>query len=122
MSLSKWLQTPGAGSKTHKQISLLRDANYRLPLFELRKRLVILLEPIVSGWLASNEKDVKPSLLRKDCITMAEKDCTGLCSFDSGKCKIHYDKDKFMIFGKIHVVKYYKNKDFLINNYNNCKD
>lgn len=93
LSLSKWLQTPGAGSKTHKQISLLRDANYRLPLFELRKRLVILLEPIVSGWLASNGKDVKPSLLRKDCITMAEKDCTGLCSFDSGKCKIHYDKD-----------------------------
>lgn len=93
LSLSRWLISPGRGAKTLKQIELLRQSINRLPLFELRKRMIILLDPVIQGWLTKNGENVTPSLLRKDCISMSEKDCTGMCVFDSGKCKIHYQEN-----------------------------
>jgi hypothetical protein len=66
------------------------------PLYEKRRRLEIKIGPIVEGWIAERDED-KPrqiSILRKDCRLLAEKDCTGMCSWktDTGKCLIHVSK------------------------------
>lgn len=66
------------------------------PLYEKRRRLEIKIGPIVEGWIAEKdgEKPRQISILRKDCTLLAEKDCTGMCSWksDAGKCLIHVSK------------------------------
>jgi hypothetical protein len=67
------------------------------PLYEKRRRLEIKIGSIVEGWIAERDED-KPrqvSILRKDCTLLAEKDCTGMCSWKSegaAKCLIHVSK------------------------------
>ena len=92
LSLSEWLNTK-PGSKTLKQLIGLRKAH--LPLFELRKRADILLEPLVHNWLDSSEHTTAIpalSLLRKDCIVEKSKDrceSSPMCSWIGSECKIH---------------------------------
>ena len=81
-----------------------------LPLFERRKRMDILLEPILFTWLFEAEaevegdvdvedKDKAESTLRTDCIaTTTESECVGACVWttaeDTGEktCRIHVPK------------------------------
>jgi hypothetical protein len=85
---SNWLHTDD-GRHVRKQIELLRQARKRLPLYELQKRLDILLTPIVSGWLTRDGKTTN-MVLRRDCLQIKSKDaCIGGCSWSDGRCLIH---------------------------------
>ena len=93
ISLSEWLQTNTKDAKSVlKQLIGLR--NSRLPLYELRRRGDILLEPIIHNWIdVSPHKEAIPalSLLRKDCRVEAKEGCQAspMCSWIGSECKIH---------------------------------
>ena len=64
-----------------------------LPLFEKRKRMEIILMPIMEEWIAESDED-KPrqaSLLRVDCLLRPHNECSGMCTWkgDEQKCLIH---------------------------------
>jgi hypothetical protein len=89
VSLAAWFQT-AAGARVKKQIELLRQAHKRLPLYELQKRLDLLLHPLVAQSI-STEGKASPSILRRDCLQIKKaEDCVGSCTFSQeGRCLIH---------------------------------
>jgi hypothetical protein len=87
ISLSNWLIREGHGVAT--QLELLRNARSKLPLYELRKRGDLLLHGIVQSWITTKGEYEIPPLLRQDCILLKEGECSGMCSWSDGRCKIH---------------------------------
>lgn len=97
ISFSNWLHTSD-GHNVMQQIELLRQARRRLPLFELQKRLDILLTAILANpmnpWL-TEEGTSYGSILRRDCLQIkTKKECIAGCSWiptegDNGVCRIH---------------------------------
>jgi len=93
ISFSNWLHTSEMGGRVRRQIDLLRLARRRLPLFELQKRLDILLTPIVNNsaapWMTL-EGTTRPSVLRRDCRQIQQESaCVGGCTWSVGRCLIH---------------------------------
>jgi hypothetical protein len=105
LSLSGWLKTD-EGAGTLKQLKGLRKT--QLPLYELRKRGDILLEPLVRNWVdATGHSEAIPALalLRKDCIIeKSQKGCESspICKWIGESCKIHVDSSE-----KIPDIKVY---------------
>jgi len=108
ISFSRWLNTTVHGQEVRRQIELLRKARYRLPLWELRKRLDILITPVIENaadpWITTEGKSAF-TMLRRDCLQITkEKDCTGGCVWrpapaaaaaaaaTAGSCLIHTTK------------------------------
>jgi ribosomal protein S16 len=93
ISLSEWLKTDDRDAKkVLRQLIALRDSN--LPLYELRRRGDILLEPIIHNWIdVSKHTENIPalSLLRKDCRVESKEECSSspMCSWIGSECKIH---------------------------------
>ncbi len=88
ISFSNWLHSR-EGKHAKKQIELLRQARKRLPLYELQKRLDILIYPFVH-YGVTQEGSATPSILRRDCLQIRkESDCVGSCTFSDGRCLIH---------------------------------
>lgn len=86
ISFSEWLNSGKPNPKAVlNQLLLLRTAN--LPLFEIRRRADILLEPLIHNWLTvSDHKEAIPilSILRKNCIILkSEASCESspMCSW-----------------------------------------
>ena len=93
ISFSNWLHTSDMGNRVRAQIELLRQARKRLPLYELQKRLDILLTPIVNNseepWMTL-EGTTRPSVLRRDCRQITQESaCVAGCAWSSGRCLIH---------------------------------
>ena len=93
LTFSNWLATPGAGRDTREA---LRDVLKRkdLPLNEKRKRLDILLEDKVTGWLEprrEGDEETSVGFLRVDCLVQGKSECGGSCKWSSetSTCKIH---------------------------------
>ena len=85
ISFSRWLNTTVHGQEVRRQIELLRKARHRLPLWELRKRLDILITPVIENaaepWITT-EGNSSFTMLRRDCLQITkEKDCTGGCTW-----------------------------------------
>jgi hypothetical protein len=107
ISFSRWLNTTVHGQEVRRQIELLRKARHRLPLWELRKRLDILLTPVIESaaepWITTEGKS-EFTMLRRDCLQIkTAKDCTGGCTWipkpgaaaaagAEGSCLIHTTK------------------------------
>jgi hypothetical protein len=93
ISVSVWLNGTPDGRAARQQIELLRQARRRLPLYELQKRLDILLHPFVSRALrvtAASAAGGPAALLRKDCLQIqTEGGCDGACTWSGGRCLIH---------------------------------
>ena len=96
LSFSSWLART-AGQETRIKLEKILNRN-DLPLFEKRKRLDILLEARVIGWLEPSDEDDESELgfLRVDCLKQEKDSCSGRCKWiseddtsDSGKCRIH---------------------------------
>jgi hypothetical protein len=109
LTFSNWFSSEEAGPEFRKQIERIlfdkrRDVlNPPLPIYEKRKRLEILLAPVVLGWMdesADENKNELTSLLRVDCRLRAEASCTGFCKWrqdeGKGKCLLHSPKKAFL--------------------------
>jgi hypothetical protein len=95
ISFSHWLHSSAAGVETQRQIELLRRARRRLPLWDLRKRMDVLIGSVLfnseTPWMTTEGNPVK-TLLRRDCLQIKkEKICTGGCSWagETSRCLIH---------------------------------
>ena len=88
ITISNWLNEDVRGRKVRSQIEALRQARKRLPLYELQKRLEIVLMPEVQKYITTEGLSTS-SLLRKDCSKTAQKDCTGGCVWVGDACLIH---------------------------------
>jgi len=104
LSLSEWLKTPD-GSGMFRQLKALRQSH--LPLYELRRRGDILLEPLINNWIdaTSHDRVVQAlPLLRRNCRVTSRDTCTTspMCSWIGDECKIHSGTSK-----KIPNIKVY---------------
>lgn len=95
ISFGHWLHSSAAGVETLRQIELLRQARRRLPLWDLRKRMDVLVTSVLlnseNPWMTTEGNPVK-SLLRRDCLQIkTEKECTGGCTWagETARCLIH---------------------------------
>ena len=102
ISFSNWLFDPENkdGEGVRQQLEDLRKARKRLPLYELQKRLDILLTSIlvnsVSPWITT-EGSAQDSVLRRDCLQIKKEDaCVAGCTWvpansaaAAGRCLIH---------------------------------
>lgn len=90
LSLSYWLLRDARGPALRDSLSTIIGGN--LPLYEKRKRIDILLEPILREWV-SIEKGATTrrsmSLLRQDCLVLPESQCAGSCRWSGDRCLIH---------------------------------
>jgi hypothetical protein len=93
LTVSEWMATTRPGRNVKKQIEQLRKAAHgRLPLFELRKRMDLLLIPFVQEWIHVGPMKSESSLLRRNCLQLKKADCAGACSWSDGRCLIHAAK------------------------------
>lgn len=100
LALSRWLVRDAAGAALRSNIE--RIVRIPLPLYERRKRMDILLEPVVRGMVATEVTEERRalSLLREDCLSLDEEACGGCdstgaacrggsCRWSGGRCLIH---------------------------------
>jgi len=102
LTFSNWLAAKKDGGEFR---GILEDVIFsrKLPLFEKRKRMEILLSPIIDEWITTEYTDEdkkrkhETSLLRTDCRIRAKDSCGGRCvwrqSEDAGKCMLHVPKE-----------------------------
>jgi hypothetical protein len=92
ISFSRWILTTDDGRRVGKQIELLRQARTRLSLYELQKRLDILLTAVIARednpWFTLSGMPTK-DVLRRDCLITDLADCKGQCVVSGDKCLIH---------------------------------
>ncbi len=92
LSLGAWLNT-AAGKPYKKAIEDLRAKRAQLPLYELRKRMDLLLGPVVAKWLHVGDKGTvwDISTLRRNCLRLPRGQCDGACAWstDEDTCLIH---------------------------------
>lgn len=108
LTFSNWFagDEDGAGASLRKEVDSIINPGtkvfgYQLPLYEKRKRLEILLTPIVMRWVITSDKgpNIIGNLLRVDCTELEEGECkkAGACFWREGRkgkgeCLIHAPK------------------------------
>lgn len=91
LSVSNWLASEEAGPNARKSIEAV-IFNSKLPDYEKRKRLDILLAGTFQTWfLATDEEWEMPNVfLRRDCrLIDSEDSCSGVCKWKEEKCYLH---------------------------------
>jgi hypothetical protein len=100
LTFSNWFSSEAASPAFRDQIKDIIDTP-TLPLFEKRKRLEILLGPMILSWMDSTvaKGDVEGSLLRVDCRLEAKAPCPARCVWRKnegdavGRCYLHSPKE-----------------------------
>lgn len=100
LTFSNWFSSEAASPAFRQQIKEIIDTP-SLPLFEKRKRLEILLGPMILSWMDSEtpKGDVEGSLLRVDCRLEAKPPCPARCVWRQsgteaiGRCYLHSPKE-----------------------------
>jgi len=92
---SEWLASKDAGSEIRTDIEeIVFDDD--LPEYEKRKRLEILLSPVLTTWMMPDPEkwDMPHGFLRKDCRVLKEGECNGACAWRAGEgtCALHVDE------------------------------
>lgn len=96
LTFSNWLATrEGAGDFRKTMEHVIFSA--RLPLYEKRKRMEILLAPEINSWITTEfssedgEQATQTSLLRVDCRVKGQEQCNGRCVWKQEKeqCMLH---------------------------------
>ena len=94
LTFSNWLAAVDGGGGVREALEgfAIRDD---LPLFEKRRRMEMLLQPMITEWLTTDTSDKdearSTSLLRVDCTIRPQGQCSGVCKWkaESSKCLIH---------------------------------
>jgi hypothetical protein len=99
LTFSTWLASREDGGELRKTLEKVIFSP-RLPLFEKRKRLEMLLGSEVDAWITTDyadedgERQMNTSLLRVDCRVKGKETCDGRCVWkqedeEEGKCLLH---------------------------------
>ena len=93
LTFAHWLKADPAAAAFKQDIARLLPPT-QLPLYERRKRLDILLEPLLRQWIAAEctEEQKRLPLLRTDCVSIGdESKCSAAaaCRWSGGRCLIH---------------------------------
>ena len=109
LSFAGWLQSAEAAEIRRQIQAIVFGAKFglSLPLFEKRKRLLILIGGELASWMA-DDKDVvyHPTFLRHDCRLIEDPGkCTGACVWkqDEGRCLLHVPTETELIPGELLV-------------------
>jgi hypothetical protein len=100
LSFSEWLRNHPS---VRDQIELLRRARTRLPLYELQKRLEILITAIVNPtknetWFTETDAKTSRPFYRRNCLKLKKSECSAGCMWvplgdedddSQGRCLIH---------------------------------
>jgi hypothetical protein len=127
LAMSRWMVRGAAGQRLRKDV--LNIMNLKMPPYERRKRMDILLGPTITSWLSVDE-DAPPtslSLFRRDCLTLSDVDCqaAAACRYDAtkGQCLIHApktaDRDPVIIFTarmSDEILRFAPLRDEILNN------
>jgi len=104
ITFSKWINSARDGGD-FRRILQSTIGDRRLPLFEKRKRLEIMIGSTVEQWITDKDSDApkQHSLLRVDCIGKKKDECSNTCKWiedteagsksAGGKCLIHVRKE-----------------------------
>jgi len=96
LTFSKWFSSEAVGPDLRDQIESILFTK-KIPLYEQRKRLEILLGTTILSWMDTEvETDgTLTSLLRVDCNLRAEQNCSGRCVWRKSeeKCLLHAPKE-----------------------------
>jgi len=98
ITFSIWLNSKEDGGNFRTKLEGI-ISNTDLPLFERRKRMELMIWPVVEKWFSEKDEDAvrQPSLLRVDCRLRSKEECDNACSWsenNGGKCLIHVSKLK----------------------------
>ena len=98
LTFANWLALNEGGGEFRNKLEGIIFSR-RLPLYEKRKRLEIILSKMVSSWITTDfhsedlEQNKEVSLLRVDCRVRSQDKCTGKCVWkqggESGSCMLH---------------------------------
>jgi hypothetical protein len=101
LTFSKWINSARDGGD-FRRILQNTIVDKRLPLYEKRKRLEIMIGSTVERWITDEDLDApkQHSLLRVDCIGRKKDECGNTCKWvekegaegSEGKCMIHVRK------------------------------
>lgn len=102
LAFSEWLRSSKHGDFVRDQIELLRRARSRLPLYELQKRLEILITAVVNPtnpdetWFTTKDGAVSRPMYRRNCLKLNKNECSSGCMWvpsdeggEEGRCLIH---------------------------------
>jgi hypothetical protein len=100
LTFSNWFSSEAASPEFRDQVKSIIDSK-ALPLFEKRKRLEILLGPMILSWMDSEtpKGEVEGSLLRVDCRLETKAPCPSRCIWRQkaeetvGRCYLHSPKE-----------------------------
>ena len=90
LSFSTWLGRDARGARVKQDLAALVKGG--LPLYEKRKRMDIMLEPLIREMIRVEETTERRalSLLRVDCLAVPQAECAGACSWGGDRgCMIH---------------------------------
>ena len=101
LTFSNWLASREDGGELRRTLEQVIFSG-RLPLYEKRKRMEMLLGREIENWITTDFADeddegkASSSLLRVDCRVKGQEECNGRCVWkqdaEEGKCLIHVPK------------------------------
>ena len=111
LSFADWLSAADGAGPLQRDIEHILF-NKLLPIYEKRKRLMLLLYDKLSTWFAETDEYVpaKPFIKRRDCLKIKNPGkCSGACMWSDadGQCKIHIPTKTplFVVTRDLYIMK-----------------
>jgi hypothetical protein len=96
LTFANWLVTNEYRAEFRGDLKRIIDPKFMLPLYEQRRRLEILIGPILAKWLYADPEpfDIIPKLRRVNCLELSEGSCEGSCKWvsEDQTCRLHLPK------------------------------
>ena len=97
LTFANWLVTNEYRAEFRGELKRIIDPKFMLPLYEQRRRLEILIGPILANWLYADPEpfDIIPKLRRVNCMQLSEDSCEGSCKWvsEDQTCRLHLPKN-----------------------------
>ena len=93
LTFANWLVTNEYRAEFRGELKKIINPKYLLSVYEQRRRLEILIGPILGKWLYADPEpfEIVPMLRRVNCIQLSEDSCGGSCKWvaDDKTCRLH---------------------------------
>jgi len=107
LTFSNWFASDEVSGELRDKIGEIVFST-RLPLFEKRKRLEILLSPTILEWMVpgGDFRDEQKTLLRVDCRLVRENNCPSMCIWKEAdsRCALHVPQDSSELFANVPLM------------------